>query len=253
MSLLRMLGHAFGHASYSPAPRVGNSAAARTAWMSASSIMCRMSVTAGKSALSLALTVRGVIGTLSSSLSYDVISLSSVSAGNLRAWSPVNISVVGANWGHFGSSPRVRVASTDALATSWQSDTGVECQLARGYHTRPRLVATMATLRSTLSDAISYDTIEIASIFFTQALRNDRQFEATTSWPSDSSLLCNKAAAEMVTRRLLNGIVRPLDARTRHFPHGHMDKEESDFQSTVLHARFRNDKKNEENRRGGGA
>jgi hypothetical protein len=225
-SHLNMLGHAFGQAAYSPATRIGNSAAARTAWISESSITCRMSATSGKSELLQVLTVRGVRGTLSSSLSHDVISLSSISAGNLRAWSPVSVSVMGAGWGHLGSSPKVRVASTDALATSWRSDTSVECHLARGYHAHPRLVATIATSRSTLSEAISYDTIEIASIFLTQALRNDRQFEATRSWRSDSTLLCNKAAAEMVTRRLLNGVVRPLDAWMRRLPPVHMEKEE---------------------------
>ena len=208
-AIINVMGLRLGRESYSASLRIGNSAAQATVWVSESSIRCRISAASGKSdvAASLVITVSGSKGSLSSVFSYDAVSLSAASASNLQSWSQVSVGLLGADYGIHCSSPKMRVAGTDALATSWLSDSSVVSQLDAGYQARPRLVLTIAKTFSTLSDSISYDT---TSLFLTQALRSQSKVEATR-WLSDIALSCKKARAQLAEKRFSIGVVRQLN------------------------------------------
>jgi hypothetical protein len=113
--------------------------------------------------------------------------LESVSGSNLKSWSIVGLSVIGAHWGEFGLSPRVRVGESDSIATFWTSDTIVFCKLSPGYHASPQIVATLSGHQSTLSNMLSYD---LPGIFLTQVLRSSIECEVT-EWGSDTSVRSN--------------------------------------------------------------
>jgi len=185
-SLLQLAGKAFGLSSHSGSVRIGHSASPRTEWVSESIVVCKISPGSIRRSVSASfvLTIRRARFSLSASFSYDAMSLSSVQASNLRSWSTVGLSVIGASWGESGLSPRVRVGASDTLSTVWVSDTFVLCRLSPGYNVHPQIVATLSRNEGTLSQSLSYD---LPSILFTQAMRSQRDCE-TTDWTDDHSL-----------------------------------------------------------------
>jgi hypothetical protein len=116
--------------------------------------------------------------------------LATLRGSNLKSLSFVGLSVIGAHWGEFGLSPRVRVGESDAIATFWKSDTIVFCTLSPGYHASPQIVATISGHQSTLSNMLSYDLPRIFWAHRTQVLRSSIECKVT-EWGSDTSVSSN--------------------------------------------------------------
>jgi len=188
-SLLQVAGKKFGLISFSGSVRIGHSASQLTEWVSESIIVCKISSGSSRksAAASFVVTISKAKFSLSDSFSYDTMSLSSIQASNVRPWSSVGLSVIGASWGDSGLSPRVRVGVSDTLSTVWISDTFVLCQLSPGYHVHPQVVASLSGSQATLSQSLSYD---LPSILLTQAVRSQQKCE-TTDWNTDgTSIRC---------------------------------------------------------------
>ena len=180
--------------------RLTGSSTESSAWLSYTAVACSCSSGISSLVSSLIVTISRHKSTLSSSFSYDHISLSSVQASNLKRWSSVGLSVIGVNIGGFGLSPRIRLGGSDSVLTSWTSDTFVSCKLSPGFHENPQLVVTLARKQSTMSGCVSYD---MPSILLTQAIRSRLESEASR-WIADTSLTCNSAPA--ASSRIVRGV-----------------------------------------------
>ena len=180
--------------------RLTGSSTESSAWLSYTAVACSCSSGISSLVSSLIVTISRHKSTLSSSFSYDHISLSSVQASNLKRWSSVGLSVIGVNIGGFGLSPRIRLGGSDSVLTSWISDTFVSCKLSPGFHENPQLVVTLARKQSTMSGCVSYD---MPSILLTQAIRSRLESEASR-WIADTSLTCNSAPA--ASSRIVRGV-----------------------------------------------
>jgi len=208
-SLLQVAGKGFGLNSFSGSVRLGHSASQLTEWVSDSIIICKTSPgSSGQSvAAFLVVTISRAKISLSGCFSYDTMSLSSVQASNLRAWSSMGISLFGASWGESGLSPRVRVGASDTLSTVWISDTFVLCKLLPGYHVHPQVVATLSGYQGTLFQSLSYD---LPSILLTQAIRSQRESEMTDWNTNGISIRCkqvNHVQRVIVQRAFMNRVV----------------------------------------------
>ena len=140
--------------------RLTGSSTESSAWLSYTAVACSCSSGISSLVSSLIVTISRHKSTLSSSFSYDQISLSSVQASNLRRWSSVGLSVIGVNIGGFGFSSRIRFGGSDSVLTSWISDTFVSCKLSPGFHENPQLVVTLRASNARSPSAPTFSSSE---------------------------------------------------------------------------------------------
>lgn len=159
ISVINVTGGAFGWYDSSIRARIGQTACPSTSWLSDTSIT--LGVPRGfLSSHHIVITAEGMVHTSTAAVSYDLVSLASVSPGNGPSTGNTYVTVIGANMGSFDVSPRVRIGGTACSATTWMSDTGIACMIPQNtsiFDQSKPIVVTVGGAVATMSRAFDYD------------------------------------------------------------------------------------------------
>ena len=215
--LATILGANFGWLDTSARARVGGSACEATAWDSDSGVVCSVSQGVGADR-PIAVTMQRMRATAPRLFTYDAAAISAVVPPNAPTSGGLTLLIAGNNFGARDLCPAGQVQGTACEATSWVSDSAVDCRVAAGAGkfsagAAPDLFVTAALRASTSSGAFSYNrplvtdisrasappeggvSALLAGAFFGLADYSpvgfvDFQPCRTTEWRSDSSVLC---------------------------------------------------------------
>jgi hypothetical protein len=154
-------GSGFGVNQMSVQARIGRTAAMAQAWISDSSVTCKIPV--GEGILrSAAVTISRQFGTLTRALTYDLATMSSLSMSNGPALgscvggSCVGVTISGRNFVMFDHSLRARVMGTSCETTIWRSETSVVCYAPGGMRVMRDVIISVGIRVNTVSGAFSY-------------------------------------------------------------------------------------------------
>jgi hypothetical protein len=155
-----------GQSAATVAARIGGSACASTAWVSETTVMCRLASGASAS-LSVSVTVGLQVGTVLSALSYDALSLF-VTPGVRNSRSPLNSAVTGgvalrvlSDLGHTPYTASARLGGTACESTVWSSATSITCAVGSGTGGSKLIAVTVGMTVGSLERGFSYDTHSI--------------------------------------------------------------------------------------------
>ena len=95
--------------------------------------------------------------------SYDANSVSSTKGANTRSRGGLSISVTGTNFGQFSATPMAR-GETAGEATTWVSDSTVQCRAAGGVERSRTLLVTSGVGVGILTEAWSYDGVTVSGM-----------------------------------------------------------------------------------------
>ncbi|KAJ1465223.1 hypothetical protein T484DRAFT_2830277 [Baffinella frigidus] len=155
-------GGAFGSLDYSPGARVGASACGASAWVSDSAVVCMVAASFSSVARAV-VTVGERAGTWSSPFSYSPILLS-VSPANHPTPGGSSLLVYGAEFGGSGATVQIRARGTACERSLWVAETSIVCRVPSGGNAAGgggSVVATVAGVSATLTDAMSYDVAAV--------------------------------------------------------------------------------------------
>jgi len=167
-------GLGFGQVSLSPTASVGvnanpngvggNGRCTSNAWISTTSVYCRVppgtgyystSPTAIDAGNIFAVTVGGVVGTLTQRWSYDAPVVSGSAPLNLGSTLGPSLTISGVNFGSAAVTQTATILGTVCATTSWVSFTALTCDARTGTYVRVSSAAAVAvTVSSTLGSAM---------------------------------------------------------------------------------------------------
>ncbi|EKX37426.1 hypothetical protein GUITHDRAFT_116387 [Guillardia theta CCMP2712] len=158
---IELSGMGYGLQSVTPSGRVGGTRAAQTAWKSDSSIVCSSLRAESSGSSSIALTIRGSVGSLTESVSLEAAVVSTFMGANTRV-SGSAVTLVGAMLGKESVCPGARAGGTSCGATQWVADTSITCiraGLTSGLGGSSKVVMTLGRSRGqgSISEALSFD------------------------------------------------------------------------------------------------
>ena len=143
---------------YTPSVRLGFSAGEITVWTS--DTLCPVQTPAGETMLTqMAVTLARQVSTLSTAMTYDdVRGVSAARRSNAMATGSVLLTLHGSNFGSAGRTTVLRLQSSVAESTSWESETSIGLRLAASARGTRRVVLTSGMLRrGSLTQSISLD------------------------------------------------------------------------------------------------
>jgi len=153
----------FGAYAASLAVRSGFSAAESTDWISDTSLFIRSPRSVGGS-MSVVMTAGHFPGSAIRFVSFDASTLSSTSQSNIPNLIP-KLMHMGYNFGHVDFCPGLRIHGTRCMATSWVSQTSLQCKSTSTIGSNVTAVAvTVSRLVSTISGAVSFDAPSVSSL-----------------------------------------------------------------------------------------
>lgn len=142
--------------------RLGQTPALSTIWNSYISVSCKVgSGISGSS--SLTLTIGSSTRSESHMISYDIVTISSVSGANGPSSSLASVIMSGKSLGTSRFSDSGRVGSTRAAATSWFSDTTVQCSTSNGVGSGLQVSVTAGLTVGSFLSSFTYDLPAITS------------------------------------------------------------------------------------------
>ena len=141
----------------SPTARIGKTACEFSIWQAETSITCR--VARGMSHyIPVMITVGVQVSELSSAMSYDVASVSSISRSNHPHTGGTVTTISGHGFGSFWLSGSARIGGSACEETDWSSFTAVSCRAALGAPGSRRVVVTAGSFSTgSATEAISFD------------------------------------------------------------------------------------------------
>jgi hypothetical protein len=169
-----IMGNNFGSEVYSELTRAGGTGSISTEWMSNTQVAAKLANGVGQRH-SVVATVSEQVGTLQAILSFDSHSLGNVDRGtevvayNIATSEDRWILVSGNGFGTADWSMCVRVGSTAAESSVWNSESQVQSQYAPGVNSGLALVVTFAKKSVTRERMLSYDMAKISSVYATNA------------------------------------------------------------------------------------
>jgi len=134
---------------------VGLSSAAKTMWLSHSSVTA--SPIAGVCTTSISFTVCDQVGTLTSVFTFDQPSLKTFAGTNAPKLGGSSTTTYGANFAIFDLSGASRIGGTAAQSTLWKSNTAVVLKSAQGYDGSLRIVFTACGAMGTTTASFTFD------------------------------------------------------------------------------------------------
>ena len=153
----------FGTFATSLAVRSGFTATENTHWISDTSVFTRSPRSVGGS-ISLVMTAGHFPGSAIDFVSFDASTLSSTSRSNIPA-STHKLMHVGHDFGLVDSCPQLRIHGTHCMATSWVSQSCLQCRVTSGIGSNVTAIAvTVAGLVGTMSGAVSFDAPSLSSV-----------------------------------------------------------------------------------------
>eukprot|EP00961_Rhodomonas_salina_P228162 3083868-Rhodomonas_salina.1 len=194
----------------SVASRIGQTATQSTVWQSETTIVA-LTMTEGGRSLQVLLTTGSQTASMTSSVSFDRVTLSSVGISNSPAVGKEFLSLSSAGWGLH--TVAMSVGATACEATVWQSFTSARCRSSDGVDRTLRFSLTAASDVASVTEAVSYDYALASSMrpanvplsgyasmtvsgqhLVTADISASVRLEVTacavTTWVSDSSLSC---------------------------------------------------------------
>ena len=208
--LIVLTGADYGLCDFTPSVQVV-SACSSTTWTSDSVVSCRMAQ-GFLSGQDVSITVGVSTGSLTDALSFDVPVITSMNNSNARATGGSSISLTGLDFGFYDSSSRMRMGYTACQASVWTSDSSMTCTIPSGFYqsltmtlsvgndqvaTMPLLwsydmpiILSSAVVSDPTSDILTLDGINFGVWDNTIQADIGQLGCATTSWISDSSVLC---------------------------------------------------------------
>ncbi|KAJ1478100.1 hypothetical protein T484DRAFT_1818743, partial [Baffinella frigidus] len=161
-------GFTFGREELSAQTRLGGSAAEASAWISDTAMTARFA-SGGRATLRMALTVGERAASATEAFSFDALSARAPpSVVNVptrgQGGDPVTTSVFGSGLVSAGFSGAARAGGTACEESAWLSDSSVSCRIALGSQSTRRIALTAGERSASVSEAWSYDALEISSV-----------------------------------------------------------------------------------------
>jgi len=154
--LLTIVGVNFGPEDTTPYAAIGGTACHRTVWTSDSLLSCV--VPAGRGSKAVGVTVDG--SATSSSIKYAFRpqpTIERLEPNNAPVLGGLNITLIGADFGHVDHTPSVTMGSTACESSQWVSDSLVVCKLPYGWGQGFDARVDISLEAQTLSNAFTYD------------------------------------------------------------------------------------------------
>ena len=230
-SSLAVIGCGLGVEDFSTVMRLGQSKSVQSFWVSDSAVVGYAPSGVQKS-WHICITTEGLVGSVSSAMSYNMPSLRSLLQPNLGTGWQRTMLAYGSNLGNILYSVSLRAGHTRAKPTLWISDSGVECIGQLGSQQTWTIVVTCDASAVSSSAAMSYDTpilspsvadnigqilraqIKVQGQGFgsTQFSGTSREGDSTaqkTVWISDSTLLCWPVSGShsTLTAKITTGVI----------------------------------------------
>jgi hypothetical protein len=213
---LSLRGVNFAMSDPSASIRIGLTSCQTSSWVSTTAVLC---LTPDGYAVqhTAAITIDGVPGSATQVFSYDSPAVTFVNRFNAPTSGSASLSVMGVNFATSNTTPSVVIGSTFCGSTSWTSTTAVICASADGYSTTTHVAVIVAGLTGTEENSFTYDSpvvtyadlfnqptsggtsltitgVNFGSVNLTPASGSYARIGmtecATTSYTSDTSLLC---------------------------------------------------------------
>ena len=155
-AVLTLLGVNFGFLQTSPIVRLEKSQSEYTKWHSYSSVQCT-SAQGHRKTLRSILSIGIHPGSISTSFSFQVVSLSAFLHFNYAVTGAFSITVLGSNLGITVFSNSGRQTVTASEATVWLADSALACRAGASSRSSNRLLVTLGESDGSFSDSISLD------------------------------------------------------------------------------------------------
>jgi hypothetical protein len=219
-------GRGVGSAGYSTGYVVGFTSCEVSRWVAESSVVCKLSGSAEPVVAVSCSAGLQVSGALSAALSYNVAAVWYASPGNAGSSGSSRLTVIGALFGTWDRSSKVRVHNTAAAGTGWVADSGLVCRARHGLGWLLRAYVSAGVQRGSVSAAVSYDAPVVSSAGvsnvassgamsvsvsgrgmgvsgYSAAGRAGGSLCGASVWRSDSGLVCRTAAGSGRAQTLL--------------------------------------------------
>lgn len=156
-------GHNFGISSFTVKQHIGMSRCEGGEWISDTTVRALTS-SGTHNGLGTALTVAEILATVSQVFSYDSHEPSAISSANGPAHEQqaVAVTVLGNGFGQTHNSGSLRLGATACDASSWHSDTSVQCLHSYGSSVLRAVVMTSEFIVSSMSEAFTFDAGTVA-------------------------------------------------------------------------------------------
>jgi len=158
-----IVGVGFGNVVRSVGMRIGGTSCEGTAWVSSSSLLCKV----GAGALSghgLCASVGLQVGSLSELVSYDGASMSGAVWCNAGTSGSVSVTVVGSGFGGAARSWSVRLGGTSCEGTGWVSSSAMVCKAGAGLSAGRGLCVSVGLRVGSVSGLVSFDVISVSGV-----------------------------------------------------------------------------------------
>jgi hypothetical protein len=156
-------GSGFGTSDASPSGRVGATACPATQWVSDSSISCKTPSGTG-TGLSVGITVGQVESYAANVLSYDAVSVSSLSPSNSPATGAITLTAIGSSFATADLTGRARVGATSCAASTWVSDSILTCRVSSGVKDMRGVSVTVERQVGTAGQSFSFDAASLSAV-----------------------------------------------------------------------------------------
>ena len=161
-TMISVIGDSFWTEGASPGARVGVTGCESSAWVSETSLECKSAVGTGGS-VRVILTLGGVTGTCSDTISYDGVVVSAASVRNLMSTEHRSVTVEGAGLGLWSVSRGVRHGQTGCESSVWRSDTSLVSLTAAHQGGGTRRVSVTAGHRvGSQSEVFTVDSVGVS-------------------------------------------------------------------------------------------
>jgi len=211
-----LLGMNFYTLDATPTVALGVSVALTTSWTTGTSVLVRASAGTGATVDAYVTNV-ALLGTGAALFSYDAPSITNYAGYNGATTGGWILTVLGANFAPRDLSVTVGVGKSVCRSTTWSSVTAILCNQPAGYTSNHKLVASVSGSDGTLVGIFTYDAPIITSLSHTNMpsttgasitiYGTNFGFEdatplprvgstrcATTSWNSESALVCRTSS-----------------------------------------------------------
>jgi hypothetical protein len=161
---LTMSGAYFGSIDSTPSSFLGTSLCDSASWTSSTSVGCSTARGTGHTNLG-AVTVGGVVGCMSAAFTYDAPIATLTRSRNSATSGGATITVLGMNFGVSDATPTGRIAPNLCATTSWNSNTVILCQTARGYGISRGVALTVSSLVGTGTEPVLSSFLSPTDLF----------------------------------------------------------------------------------------
>ena len=149
--------------SYTGYMQTGKSDMQGMEWLSATSVVCKLAAgTAGS--LVLVLTTGQITASCTNSVSFDLVSVSSVSTQYLETTGSKGTTIIGLDFGTRVWSQLGRSGQSSSLSTGWISETSISCKFASGIGESHVFSLSVGSLVGSISEFFSYFSSSVSSI-----------------------------------------------------------------------------------------